>query len=37
MVTVHASAALITRFDDQATRAHCPPRCNVAVVKTPAS
>lgn len=37
MVTFRASAALIKRFDDQATRAHCRPRSDVAVVKAPAS
>lgn len=37
MVTFHASAALIKWFDDQATRAHYRPRCDVAVVKAPVS
>lgn len=33
MVTFHASAALIERFEGQATHAHCRSRCDVAAVK----
>lgn len=37
MVTFQTSAALNERFDDQATRADCPPRRNAAGVKPLAS
>lgn len=37
MVTLPTSAAHIHRFDEQATRAHRRPRCDIAVVKRPVS
>lgn len=37
MVIVPTSAAHVNRFDDQATRAHRLPRCDIAAVKAPVS